>query len=150
MRAYRDVNLSQHTSEYLMCAYRDTNLSQHTSAYVRQVEMHACRDVNLHTHPLMAQFFFSFRGVPRKREPLFSRNPPVHACSLAYQVQHVMALTKPLNLKPGIWLTKPCNFLNLPLTKPQTSHFPVPASKAADDVQDDRCHIQRPQSLPRC
>jgi hypothetical protein len=46
-----------------MCAYRDTNLSQHTSAYVRQVEMHAYRDVNLHTHPLMARFFFFFGGV---------------------------------------------------------------------------------------
>ena len=70
MRAYRDVNLSQHTSEYLMCAYRDTNLSQHTSAYVRQVEMHAYRDVNLHTHPLMARFFFSLvgLGLPRKKE----------------------------------------------------------------------------------
>ena len=41
-----------------MRAYGDANLSQHTSAYVRQVEMHAYRDVNLHTHPLMTEFFF--------------------------------------------------------------------------------------------
>ena len=63
MHSYRDVNLSQHTSACLMRAYRDANISQHTSAYVRQVEMHAYRDVILHTHPLMAQFFFSFGGV---------------------------------------------------------------------------------------